>query len=347
MYKGGLSTVKAFFEGKTIVIVGGTGTIGRKMVDLLLDFDPAVIRIYSRDENKHFEMAHEYNNEDKLRFLVGDVRDYNRLEKACRGADTVFHLAAMKHVPSCEYDTFEAVKTNVLGTQNIIQACIQNKVKNVVFTSTDKAISPTNAMGATKLLAERLIATANYNQGPVETTFSVVRFGNVMGSRGSVIPLFKKQIETKQRITITNKEMTRFMMSITQAARLTLQAAVMAEGGEIFVLKMPVIKLKDLAEVVIEETSKKTGIPMEQIAIETIGLRFGEKMYEELMTVEESVNAYELPEMYAITQSLVNKEYRYLSMNYPNAGVKMYSSLDQQAINKEEVRKLVLEEKLI
>jgi FlaA1/EpsC-like NDP-sugar epimerase len=315
-------------------------------VEILMGYNPKVIRILSRDENKQFDMQHELNNEDMLRFLIGDVRDYSRIEKACRGADIIFHLAAMKHVTSSEYDTFEAVKTNVLGTQNIIQAAIQCRVKRVVFTSSDKAISPTNAMGATKLLAERLIATANYNQGPIDTIFSVVRFGNVMGSRGSVIPLFIKQIRNQKRITLTNGEMTRFMMSITDAAVLTMKAAMMAEGGEIFVLKMPVIKLSDLSEVVVDEVCKKYAVSFDDVTVDNIGLRFGEKMYEELMTGEEARFAYELPEMYAITQPYYGKKYKKYEQ-YENAVIKTYTSHDQEAISKEDVRKLILSESLI
>ena len=292
-----------YYKDKTILIIGGTGTIGRRIAEILMQWEPAVIRILSRDEGKQFEMAHELENEDLLRFFIGDVRDKDRVERACRGVDIVFNLAAMKHVPACEYDPYDALKTNVMGTQNVICAAFQNKVQRVVFTSTDKAISPTNVMGATKLMAERLMATANYNQGPTDTVFSCVRFGNVMGSRGSVIPLFKSQIQRQRKVTITDGEMTRFMMSITEAAKLTLKAATMPQGGEIFVLKMPVIRVGDLVDVVIEETCRKYDIPAGEVRREEIGLRFGEKMFEELMTIEESKFGFELPDMYAICQA--------------------------------------------
>jgi len=342
--------MKEHFKGKTILVIGGTGTIGRRIVEILMQWEPAVIRILSRDEGKQFEMQHELDNDELLRFFIGDVRDEDRVERACRGADVVFHLAAMKHVPACEYDTYDALKTNVMGTQNVIHAAFQNKVQRVVFTSTDKAISPTNVMGATKLLAERLIATANYNQGPTETAFSAVRFGNVMGSRGSVIPLFKSQIQRRQKITITNGDMTRFMMSITDAAMLTLKAATMPKGGEIFVLKMPVIRLRDLVDVVIEETCRKYNVPLAEVRREEIGLRFGEKMFEELMTIEEAKFGFELPEMYAISQAYLaftgKKGVSPLAGLKP-AEVRSYSSNDQQPISREEVRRLVLDEKLI
>jgi len=342
--------MREHFKGKSILIIGGTGTIGRRIAEILMQWEPSVIRILSRDEGKQFEMAHELDNDELLRFFIGDVRDKERVERACRGVDIVFHLAAMKHVPACEYDTYDALKTNVMGTQNVICAAFQNKVQRVVFTSTDKAISPTNVMGATKLLAERLIATANYNQGPTDTAFSAVRFGNVMGSRGSVIPLFKSQIQRQRKVTITDGEMTRFMMSITDAAMLTLRAATMPKGGEIFVLKMPVIRLGDLVDVVIEETCRKYDIPASEVRREEIGLRFGEKMFEELMTIEESKFGFELPEMYAICQAFFafwgKKGISPLAGLKP-AEVRSYSSQDQKPVSKEEVRRIILDEKLI
>jgi FlaA1/EpsC-like NDP-sugar epimerase len=342
--------MKEQFKGKTVLVIGGTGTIGRRIVETLMQWEPAVIRILSRDEGKQFEMAHELDDEDLLRFFIGDVRDKERVERACRGADIVFHLAAMKHVPACEYDTYDALKTNVMGTQNVICAAFQNHVKRVVFTSTDKAISPTNVMGATKLLAERLIATANYNQGPTDTAFSSVRFGNVMGSRGSVIPLFKSQILRQRKVTITDGDMTRFMMSISDAAMLTLKAATMPKGGEIFVLKMPVVRLRDLVDVVVEETCLKYGVPVGEVRREEIGLRFGEKMFEELMTVEESKFGFELPEMYAICQAYFafwGKKGISPLAGLPAAEVRSYSSQDQEPIDKEAVRRIILAEKLI
>lgn len=342
--------MREHFKGKTVLIIGGTGTIGRRIAEILMPWEPAVIRILSRDEGKQFEMAHELDNDDLLRFFIGDVRDKDRVERACRGADYVFNLAAMKHVPACEYDTYDALKTNVMGTQNVICAAFQNKVPRVVFTSTDKAISPTNVMGATKLLAERLMATANYNQGPIDTAFSAVRFGNVMGSRGSVIPLFKSQIQRHRKVTITDGEMTRFMMSITDAAMLTLKAATMPKGGEIFVLKMPVIRLGDLVDVVIEETCRKYDIPASEVRREEIGLRFGEKMFEELMTIEESKFGFELPEMYAICQAyfaFAGKKGISPLTGLKPAEVRSYSSQDQQPIDKEEVRRIIRDEKLI
>lgn len=337
--------MKEYFKGRNILVIGGTGTVGRKIIDILLGYDPNVIRVFSRDEYKQFMMQHELKEfSGKLRFLVGDVRDYERIMRASRGVDVIFHLAAMKHVPACEYNPFEAVKTNVVGTQNVIQAAVENHVKRVVFTSSDKAISPTNAMGATKLLAERLISSANYSFGAVKTVFSSVRFGNVMNSRGSIIPLFKSQILIERKITLTHAQMSRFMMSINEAAFLTIQSAVAAKGGEVFVLKMPVVKLGDFAEVVIEEVCKRYDVPVRDIKTEHIGLRPGEKMFEELMTEEESETAYELDKMYAITSPFYGVNYDELYKGARKAERKGYSSAEVIPLNKEEIRKLVIDE---
>jgi FlaA1/EpsC-like NDP-sugar epimerase len=288
-----------FYTGKKILITGGTGTIGRALTRRLLAENPAVIRIFSRDEHKQFEMQQELHGYDNIRYLIGDVRDADRVLRAMEDIDYVFHLAAMKHVPFCEYNPFEAVKTNVIGTQNVIHAAIAAKVQRVLFTSTDKAISPTNTYGATKLTAERLISAAEYHKGPRKTVFCSVRFGNVMGSRGSVIPLFVRQILEERRVTVTNPDMLRYMMTPSQAVELIMRANHTAYGGEVFVLKMPVVKLGDLAEVVIEETRREFDI-RDAVRTDIIGLRPGEKMVEELMTPDEAEAAMETRDMYIL-----------------------------------------------
>ncbi len=340
-------SIGSFFTDKTILLIGGTGSVGRGMVKRLLSFNPKAIRLYSRDEYKQFIFAREYENEHRLRYLIGDVRDYTRVERAMKGADLVFNLAAMKHVPACEYNPFEAVKTNVMGTQNVIEAAINCNVDKVVLTSSDKAINSTNAMGATKLLGERLMNSAQIYKGNQKTSFSVVRFGNVMGSRGSVIPLFKKQILENKKITVTDPEMTRFMMSNSQAVNLTLKAMAISYGGEIFVLKMPVMRLGDLADGIIEMMHKKYGVAPENVEKVIIGLREGEKAYEELMTITESTVSKEMGDMYVI-----------LSNNIPNAGLQYYDSLenakegdytshDSTTMDKGEILKLLEEEELL
>lgn len=338
------------YKDKRVLIIGGTGTIGRRMVEKILKQNPSVIRVFSRDEYKQFVMEKEMddNHKDRIRFLIGDVRDYDRVDRAMQDIDIVFNLAAMKHVPACEYNPDEAVKTNVIGMENVIKAATYNNVESVVFTSSDKAINPTNAYGATKLLAEKLVQAANHSKGKARTKFVAVRFGNVMGSRGSVIPLFKKQILEQQRITITNGTMSRFMMTMSQAVKLTMEASEKSVGGEVFILKMPIIKLNDLAEVVVEETCKKYFQGDLNVEVKSIGLRPGEKMYEELMTEEESKGAYDVGEMFMVMSSISREdEYKIYYDQYKKAEVGSYTSHDERPISKEEVRKLILHEGLI
>ncbi|AKN33928.1 membrane protein [Clostridium carboxidivorans P7] len=336
-----------YYTGKKILIIGGTGTIGRGLVNELIKQKSEVIRIFSRDEYKQFLMEKEIDDNKLFRFLIGDVRNYERVERAMAGIDVVFNLAAMKHVPSCEYNPTEAIKTNVEGMENVIKAAIYNNVDSVVFTSSDKAINPTNTYGATKLLAEKLVQGANFNKGNVKTRFVAVRFGNVMGSRGSVIPLFKKQIKESNCITLTDPEMTRFMMSLSQAVQLIMTAGEKAYGGEAFVLKMPVIKLKDLAEVVIEESCKSLNVSFKNIDIKTIGLRPGERKFEELMTVEESEFAYDIGDMYAVMPSIYAENVKNFYKEFRKAEVGSYNSSDAVAITKEEVRKILKDEGLV
>lgn len=329
------------YTNKKILITGGTGTIGQHLVRRILRDAPAVIRIFSRDEYKQFEMQQAlYEHQTTLRYLIGDIRDADRLTRAMEGIDYVFHLAAMKHVPACEYNPFEAVQTNVIGTQNVIQAAIQAGVQKVLFTSTDKAISPTNTYGATKLTAERLISAAEFQKGAKQTIFSSVRFGNVMGSRGSVIPLFLNQMKENRSITITDPEMLRYMMTPGQAIELMLKANSLAHGGEVFVLKMPVIKMGDLALVLIEE--KTRGEVASSIEVKTIGLRPGEKRYEELMSHEEYMNALELEDMYVIQSTFSERR------SYPTSEIATRPNLDQETpIGPETIRQWLVAEKLM
>lgn len=334
--------MSSMYKGKKILITGGTGTIGQHLTRRLLQEEPEVIRVFSRDEYKQFEMAQDFNKySSKLRFLIGDVRDQLRLIRAMEDIDYVFHCAAMKHVPACEYNPFEAVQTNVMGTQNVIQAALENKVKKVLFTSTDKAISPTNTYGATKLTAERLISAAEFHKGPKSTIFSSVRFGNVMGSRGSVIPLFKKQILEQRKITLTDPNMLRYMMTPSQAIELILEANESATGGEVFVLKMPLVRMGDLAEVVIGEIKAQYGIT-EQISIEEIGLRPGEKQFEELMTDDEASIAFEKEDMYVITPQF-GKSSVYLPFLHAK-GVKIPVPSEKLVIPKEVLRDWIIQE---
>ncbi|MCE5169315.1 polysaccharide biosynthesis protein [Paenibacillus profundus] len=329
-----------FFCGKKILIIGGTGTIGTGLLNHLLSCNPAVIRIFSRDEYKQFKLQQQYREYSNIRYLIGDVRDYQRVIRAMEDIDYVFHVAAMKHVPSCEYNPFEAVQTNIIGTQNVIQASLECGVSKVIFTSTDKAIAPTNTYGASKLMAERLISAAQYQAGTKKTVFAAVRFGNVMGSRGSVIPLFKQQIAESRKITVTCKEMTRFMMTKKQATQLTMKAMMLANGGEVFVLKMPVVCLQDLAEYIIRHEANKLSISSKLIVIAEIGLRPGEKMYEELMTVEEAKHALETEDMFIIPNAFM-KSHQYAGAR--PAQIRSYSSGDVEPVNTEELEQLLFQ----
>ncbi|QSF43800.1 SDR family NAD(P)-dependent oxidoreductase [Paenibacillus tianjinensis] len=333
-----------FFKNKKVLVIGGTGTIGKNIVKHILQEDPEVIRIFSRDEYKQFELQNEVNRNSKLSYWIGDIRDYDRVLSAMEDMDYVFHTAAMKHVSFCEYNPFEAVLTNIIGTYNVIKAAKQQNIKKVVFTSTDKAISPTNNYGATKLSAEKLISSAEFSKVRGKTVFCTVRFGNVLGSRGSVIPLFVKQVREGKAITVTDLSITRFMMTLEQATKLTIQSLQLSKGGETFILKMPVIKLKDLAEIVAEETPKKYGLDPAPVDIVEIGLKPGEKRYEELMTYDESLSAYELPDVYIVPSPFApGKTYKKASRPKPGT----YSSEGEIPLTKEEVRKLTIEQNLI
>lgn len=328
-----------FYEGSRILVTGATGTMGRALVADLIKRNPNVIRIFSRDEAKQFELQHEFPDHSRLRFLIGDVREKDRVRRAMEGIDYVFHCAALKHVPSSEYNPFEAVKTNVIGTQNVIEAALEMGVQRVVCTSSDKAICPTNTMGATKLLAEKLVAAANYSKGPHNVVFTGVRFGNVIGSRGSVIPVFVRQILYERRVTVTRPEMTRFMMSVSEAVSLTERALQIALGGEMFVLKMPVIRISDLANAVVDRVCSLIDVPVSKITVEEIGLRPGEKMYEELMTREEARDAWAFPDMFVVPPLFRDREYEYPGA--VKASEASYSSCDIDPLSLTEVHELL------
>lgn len=340
-----------FLKNKRFLIIGGTGTIANGLVRRIMEYSPEVIRIFSRDEYKQFKLEHDefyIENKAKLRFLIGDVRDYERVERAMSGIDYVFNLAAMKHVPSCEYNPEEAIKTNIIGMQNVIKAAIKNEVNCVLFTSSDKAISPTNTYGATKMLAEKLVQSANFSNGEIKTKFIAVRFGNVMGSRGSVIPLFKKQIIENREITITDPHMNRFMMSLSQAVDLMLKACKISVGGELFVLKMPVLNLEDLSDMIIELVSEKYEINKSEIRKNVIGIRAGERNDEELMTIDESKKAKDLGDMYVVFPEIFNKrEYSEIYNDFENCKVESYSSGNKQVINRFEIKRILKNERLI
>jgi len=288
-----------FYQGKKILVTGGVGSIGTELARRLVRLKPGIVRIFDNNETGLYDLQNGLRS-NRVRILIGDLRDRDRLVMALEGIDIVFHAGALKHVPLCEYNPFDAIKTNVIGTQNVLDAALVCGVKKVINVSTDKAVSPTNVMGATKLLAERLTISANYYRGEKDTVFSSVRFGNVLNSRGSVIPLFQKQIQAGGPVTVTHADMTRFFMSIPAAADLILRAGEIARGREIFILKMPALRILDLARGMIREYAPKYGHDPKKIRVDLIGKREGEKFYEELMTEEEADRAYEGEDMFII-----------------------------------------------
>ncbi|HQK25870.1 MAG TPA: polysaccharide biosynthesis protein [Synergistaceae bacterium] len=321
------------------LVIGGTGTVGIRLVQELLAQGAETVRIFSRDEYKQYLLANAWSAEGRCRFLLGDVRDRDRLLRAMEGVEAVFHLAALKHVPQAEYNPFEAVKTNVVGTQNVIECAMAQGVSAVLYASSDKAASPTNVMGATKLLGERIVSAAQFHTGPREMRFMSVRFGNVLGSRGSVVHLFAQRAREGRALPVTHPEMSRFVMSVDRTTELMLQAMDLSVGGETFVFKMPVVRLGDLAEVL-----WRRDRPGEPLRMDQIGLRPGEKMFEELMTEEESHRALETESMFLILPFGKNPEARV--GRYPGAWVASpgeYRSDGQRVLPPEETARLVEE----
>jgi len=279
-------------NNKTILITGGTGSFGHHFVDYILNkYEPKKIIIYSRDEFKQFIMANEYKEyKDVLRFFIGDVRDDERLKRAMNGVDYVIHAAALKQVPACEYNPNEAIKTNVNGAMNVINASLEKHVKKVVALSTDKAVNPINLYGGTKLVSDKLFCAANAYSGEEGTVFSVVRYGNVAGSRGSVIPFFKSIIENGgKELPITDYRMTRFWISLEQGVELVIKALEESKGGETFISKIPSFKITDLAQAMLP------GCDMPEV-----GIREGEKLHEIMITREDSLTTYEYEKNYII-----------------------------------------------
>ena len=288
--------MRSSVDGKIVIVTGGTGTVGSEIVRQLLRTKAKQIRIYSRDEHKQHELRHELGDDKRLRYLIGDIRDKERTDFAFRGAHICFHAAALKHVPVCEYNPFEAVKTNIVGTQNVIEVALTNDLEKVLAISTDKAADPSSVLGASKLMMERLITAANATIGPKKTRFASVRFGNVLNSRGSVVELWRKQIQEGRDVTVTDERATRFFMEIPEAVRLVFSALDTMQGGEIFVLKMkPARKVIDFAKDFI-----KTHADGKKIDVKLIGLRPGEKLHETLLTEDESEQTIELKDMYVI-----------------------------------------------
>ncbi len=295
------------FKNRGILITGGTGSFGKEFVKKIFSIEPKIRRlvVFSRDELKQYEMSKTFN-EDKypgIRYFLGDVRDSERLQSSMEGIDTVIHAAALKQVPAAEYNPFEFIKTNIIGAKNIIESCKINKIKNVIALSTDKACSPINLYGATKLCSDKLFVSANNYVGKYDTKFAVVRYGNVMGSRGSVMPLFLSK-KGEKVLPITNKEMTRFNITLEEGVELVLNALNKSVGGEIFVPKIPSYKITDVAKAINPSATLKI-----------IGIRPGEKIHEEMISKSDADNTYDLGDHYVILPQGYQKVNNYYKKN--------------------------------
>jgi UDP-N-acetylglucosamine 4,6-dehydratase len=324
------------FKDKILLITGGTGSFGNAVLDRFLLSDVKEIRVLSRDEKKQEDMRKKYNN-DKLKFYIGDVRDYRSIEGAFIGVDYVFHAAALKQVPSCEFYPLEAVKTNIIGSDNVISACVKNGVKKAIFLSTDKAAYPINAMGMSKALMEKNVVARSRQLRPTDTVLCLTRYGNVMASRGSVIPLFIDQIAAAKPITITNPDMTRFMMTLEDAVDLVLYAFENGQQGDLFVQKAPAATIDTLAKAILE----LKGVNQKPVSI---GTRHGEKLYEVLVTQEEMVKAIDLPGFFRIPADNRNLNYD----KFVEKGLKefahreAYHSHNTERLDVEGMKKLLL-----
>lgn len=293
------------YENKTVLITGGTGSFGKKFTERILKTNVKKVIVFSRDELKQYEMKQEFND-NRLRFFIGDVRDRERLDRAFDGVDYVVHAAAMKHVDACEYNPFEAVKTNINGAQNIIEAAIDKKVEKVVALSTDKAAAPVNLYGATKLASDKLFVAGNSYAGDKKTRFAVVRYGNVVGSRGSVVPFFKK-VRNTGRLPITDERMTRFWITLDQGVQFVLDSFDRMQGGEIFVPKIPSMSVMDLAKAIAPECM-----------FDFIGVRPGEKLHEVMITEDDARHTLEFNDYY-----MIQPEFPWWSTEYSKKGRKL------------------------
>jgi len=327
-----------YFSNKNVLVTGGAGSIGRALVKRLVSTNARTIRILDNNETGLHDLAQELDvnvvGDQRLRFLLGDITNEHRLQSAMENVHIVFHAAALKHVPICEYNPFEAARVNVMGTQNCIDASIRCHVQKMIFISTDKAVSPFSVMGATKLVAERLVLATNIFSK--DTRFSCVRFGNVLNSRGSVVPVFKHQILNGGPLTITDRSMTRFLMTIEQAVELILKCAEETKGDEIYVLKMPAINICDLASSMIEYL-KETTENIKKIRIENVGVRPGEKIFEELISCDETGKLEDREDYFIITRNPLGKSekigFSYVSNQAP-------------LISKSEIKKILYDNKI-
>lgn len=330
--------MKNFYKGKDVLVTGGAGSIGSEIVKRLFEHDVKKVRIFDNSESGLFHLGQEIKGKGEARLLLGDVRDRERLMWALNGVDVVFHAAALKHIPLCEYNTFEAVRTNVIGTQNMVEAAKANDVEKVLAISTDKAVNPINTLGASKLLAEKLILGGMI--GETKTRFSCVRFGNVLNTDGSVIPLFKAQISEGGPVTVTSPEMTRFCMPISGAVDLMLRSMAEMRGAEIFILKMKALRILDLAEVMIEELAPRYGYRPKDIKIEITGRRHGEKI-SELLLCKDEIDYLEDRGTFWVVRPGLNTPHCVINEKARRVMEDEYSSSDVVPLAKEEIRRIL------
>lgn len=325
------------FDNKILLITGGTGSFGNAVLRKFLNTNIKEIRIFSRDELKQDDMRKRYSN-NKLKFYIGDVRDINSLEDATKGVDYIFHAAALKQVPSCEFYPMQAVATNITGTENVLNTAIKYNVKKVIALSTDKAVYPINAMGISKAMMEKVVVAKSRNLNNNETIICCTRYGNVMGSRGSVIPLFIKQIKNDEDITITDSNMTRFMMSLEEAVELVMFAFENGSNGDIYVQKAPAATIGLLASTLKNMLNKKDHI------VRVIGTRHGEKLYETLLTREEMAHAVDMGKYYKVPADTRDLNYNiFYEEGEVISEVDDYNSENTHRLNEEEMKKMLLE----
>lgn len=332
------------FKGKRILVTGACGTVGSELVKQLLlgdDYDVKELIGIDNNESALFFIDQQYLNDTRANFFVTDIKDKDELINKTKSIDIIFHAAALKHVVLCEKSPEQAVQTNINGIQNIIAAANANNVKTVIFTSSDKAVNPTNVMGTSKLMGERLMTAANSNKRDGGPVFASTRFGNVLGSSGSVIPIFHNQIAKGGPVTLTDKEMTRFVMSVQESVQLVLNSAKYAKGGEVFVTKMPVIRIEDLAIAMIEMLAPKYGREPNEVSIKEIGTKPGEKLYEELMSHEELRRTIELKSYFSVLPAF-RGIYHDINYNYTDiintVVTDPYTSEHQQPLTIEEIK---------
>jgi len=319
--------IAKYLKDKNVLITGGTGSFGYQIATQLLNYPVNEVVIFSRDEKKQYDMREDFSNRSRLKFIIGDVRDYPKIHETIKGINIVYHAAALKQVPNCEFHPLEAVKTNILGAENVRRAAIENRVDTVVTISTDKAVKPINVMGMTKAIQEKLMLDPSNSKW--STKFLCVRYGNVIGSRGSVIPFFIKRIKENQFLPITDFQMTRFLLTLKQAIALVFKATITGEDGQLFVKKIPACKIIDLAHAVAKELTGKENYP-----IKKVGIRPGEKIHEVLVSEEEMRHVIETKDHYVICPYGKLKRPRLINK------IREYTSNNTRILNREEIMSL-------